>query len=117
MTEHSTAGSGTCFVSCSHTSGSLVTENVCSCTDFVCVDALVFNFFLNVPPVTGALMFSAHSVQDSCGLDKLQNLIFPLSESAEVHKCFSISAHRVQKFVLPLSWLRKGGVLLLRSCF
>lgn len=59
VAEHSTAGSETCFVSCSHTSGSLVTTSVCSCTDFVCVCALVLNFFLNVPPVTGALLFSA----------------------------------------------------------
>ena len=117
MAERGTAGSETCFVSCSQTSRSLVTENVCLCTDFVCVYALVFYFFLNVPPGSGALVFSAHSVQDACGIDKPQNFIFTLSKSIEVHKCFSISARRVQKFALPPSWLRKGGVLLLPSCF
>lgn len=56
VAEHSTAGSETCFVSCNRTSRSLVTKNVCSWTDFVCVFALFVLFcFFNVPPGTGAL--------------------------------------------------------------
>lgn len=45
VAEHSTARSGTCFVSCSHTGGKLVTKNVWSWTDFVCVCALFFLLF------------------------------------------------------------------------
>lgn len=70
-----------------------------------------------LPLGTWAQMFSTLSVQDACAVYKPQNIIFLLSKSAEAHECFSISARKVQKFVLPPSCLRKGGVLLLWLCF
>lgn len=108
---------GNLFLSSCHTSGNLISGSVLWFLCSVHLSFFFFTYFLNV--ITRNMGTNIFNTLYSGCLCSLQapEYYFPSLQILRGTQVLSYSAHKVQKFALPLSCLRKGGVLLLWLCF